>query len=335
MRASLVMSSVMLSLPASAAFSLRRPLFVGVGASAARSDFLHARDSRRFCRPRGFSMDPDADVCYKVVFLRHGESTWNAAGRYIGWTDVPLTPRGEGEARQAGQVLRSLGTKVDVVYTSYLKRAIKTAWLALEEMDQLYVPCAATWELNERMYGLAGRTEAEAVAEFGRARVDQWAASFDEAPPPVAEGGPTDPATDTRKYASLGHAPPRTESLKDTMARASGYWEGVVKPELAEVHRATGQPATAMVVSHANTIRALMAHIDGLMPESVWDFGVPRALPLAYQFDGDFRPLPSRDVAREVGMYARDALLPSAVSGRLILPEDVVEDYRARMPANS
>jgi 2,3-bisphosphoglycerate-dependent phosphoglycerate mutase len=132
------------------------------------------------------------------------------------------------------------------------RSAIKTAWLALEEMDQLYVPCAATWELNERMYGLvsrsltasyptvassppphtdphhhsppaqAGRTEAEAVAEFGRARVDQWAASFDEAPPPVAEGGPTDPATDTRKYASLGHAPPRTESLKDTMARASG-----------------------------------------------------------------------------------------------------------------
>lgn len=208
------------------------------------------------------------------------------AFRYIGWADSPLTPKGEKEALEAGQILQKLGLNDrDLVYTSYLRRAIKTAWLALQQTNQEHLACEATYLLNERMYGLCGLNYEEAVAKHGKEQVDSWGKSIDDRAPPVPKGSELDPGIKAR-YKFLGDAVPQTESLRDAMKRADEFWDSTLEPALRAGKK-------VMVVSHANLMRCLMRRIDDIPDEKVWSFEVPRAIPVSYSFDQNLKPLRS------------------------------------------
>jgi 2,3-bisphosphoglycerate-dependent phosphoglycerate mutase len=237
---------------------------------------------------------------HRIVFLRHGESAWNRENRFTGWTDVDLTAAGVEEARAAGRLLRAQGLAFDFAYTSVLKRAIRTLWLALEEMDRVWLPVENSWRLNERHYGaLQGLNKAEMAAQFGEAQVLAWRRSYDTPPPALAAGDPRDAAADPR-YAGLARAEvPLTECLKDTVARVLPYWNRVIAPAVRAGRR-------VLVAAHGNSLRALVKHLDGVSDADIVGLNIPTGVPLLYELDAQLRPLGHRylgdaeEVARRV-----------------------------------
>ncbi len=223
-----------------------------------------------------------------LVLLRHGQSQWNLENRFTGWVDVPLSESGVEEARRAGQLLREGGFRFDVAYSSLLKRAIKTLWLALEELDQMWLPVHKSWRVNERMYGaLQGLDKAEVAARHGDAQVKIWRRSYDIAPPLMPADDPGRPHVDPR-YAQLSPSElPLAESLKDTVARFLPYWESDIAPALRRGER-------VLVAAHGNSLRALVKHLDRVSDEEIIELNIPTGVPLVYQLDDELRPLGHR-----------------------------------------
>ena len=242
---------------------------------------------------------------HRIVFLRHGESAWNRENRFTGWTDVDLSATGVEEARAAGRLLRAQVLAFDIAYTSVLKRAVRTLWLALEEMDRVWLPVEKTWRLNERHYGaLQGLNKAEMAARFGEAQVLAWRRSYDIPPPALAAGDERDAAGDPR-YAGLPRADiPLTECLKDTVARVLPYWNDVIAP-------AVRAGRSVLVVAHGNSLRALVKHLDGVSDADIVGLNIPTGVPLAYELDAQLRPLGHRYLG-DAGEVARRVAAVSA-----------------------
>ena len=218
----------------------------------------------------------------KLVLLRHGESDWNRENRFTGWTDVDLSVQGVEEARSAGRLLKTGGYAFDFACTSMLKRAIRTLNLALEELDQLWVPIAKDWRLNERHYGaLQGLNKAETAARFGEAQVLAWRRSYDTPPPALA---PSDPRHEARDPRYAGVAVPSTECLKDTVARVIPFWESTIAPTVRSGRR-------LLVAAHGNSLRALIKHLDGISDADIVNLNVPTGVPLVYELDDQLRAL--------------------------------------------
>ncbi|GII57552.1 2,3-bisphosphoglycerate-dependent phosphoglycerate mutase [Planotetraspora thailandica] len=219
-----------------------------------------------------------------LVLLRHGESEWNVKGLFTGWVDVTLSPTGEDEARRGGQLLVDADIRPDVVHTSVLTRAIKTANLALESAGLLWLPVRRSWRLNERHYGaLQGKDKAQTRAEFGDEQFMLWRRSYDVPPPPIADDDEFSQAGDTR-YAQLpSELKPRTECLKDVVERMLPYWYDQIVPDLA-----AGK--TVLVVAHGNSLRALVKHLEGISDADIAQLNIPTGIPLRYELDADFRP---------------------------------------------
>ena len=219
---------------------------------------------------------------HRIVFLRHGESTWNRENRFTGWTDVDLSPAGVEEARAAGRLLAAEGYAFDIAHTSVLKRAIRTLWLVLEEMDCCWLPVHKSWRLNERHYGdLQGLNKAEMAAKFGEAQVLAWRRSYDTPPPALKAGDPRYEGRDPR-YA--GAEVPLTECLKDTVARVLPYWNGTIAPAVHAGKR-------VLVTAHGNSLRALIKHLDGVSDAEIVGLNVPTGIPLVYELDAELKPL--------------------------------------------
>ena len=223
-----------------------------------------------------------------LVLLRHGESTWNRENRFTGWTDVDLSDKGREEARDAGRLLRQDGFVFDTVFTSVLTRAIRTNFIVLDELDLLWIPVTKSWRLNERHYGaLQGLNKAETAAKHGAAQTKIWRRSYDIPPPPLALDDPRHPSRD-RRYASLTPDElPRTESLKDTVARFLPYWRGQIAPAIQSGQR-------VLVTAHGNSLRALVKHLDGISDQDIVELNIPTGIPLVYELDGNLRPLGHR-----------------------------------------
>jgi 2,3-bisphosphoglycerate-dependent phosphoglycerate mutase len=224
---------------------------------------------------------------YTLVLLRHGESQWNLDNRFTGWTDVDLTEKGREEAREAGRLLRTEGYDFDVAYTSVLKRAVRTLWIALDEMDRMWLPVIRCWRLNERHYGaLQGLNKAETAAKFGEEQVLVWRRSYATPPPALTSDDERFPGHD-RRYASLTPEElPLTESLKETVARFVPYWEGTIAPDVKAGRR-------VLIAAHGNSLRALVMHLDGLSEEAVLKLNIPTGVPLVYHLDEALKPLKS------------------------------------------
>lgn len=222
---------------------------------------------------------------HTLVLLRHGQSQWNLENRFTGWVDVPLSALGEQEARKAGQLMRDEGLVFDVAYTSLLKRAIKTLWIALEEMDRCWIPVHNSWRVNERMYGaLQGLNKSETAARFGEQQVLIWRRSYDVPPPAMSPEDPGWPARDAR-YADLAPADvPASESLKDTVARFLPYWEN----EIAKTIRSGKR---VLIAAHGNSLRALVKHLEGVSDTDIVELNIPTGVPLVYSLDENLRPL--------------------------------------------
>jgi 2,3-bisphosphoglycerate-dependent phosphoglycerate mutase len=221
----------------------------------------------------------------KLVLLRHGESVWNKENRFTGWTDVDLSDAGREEARRAGELLKAEGYTFDVAYTSVLKRAIRTLWITLDQLDAMWIPVHHSWRLNERHYGaLQGLNKAETAAKFGEAQVKIWRRSYDTPPPALEPGDPRGPKGDPR-YASLKPGElPLTECLKDTVARFVPYWDATIAPAVKSGQR-------VIVAAHGNSIRALVKHLDNVSEADIVELNIPTAIPLVYEFDDDMKPL--------------------------------------------
>jgi 2,3-bisphosphoglycerate-dependent phosphoglycerate mutase len=227
-------------------------------------------------------------VSRKLILVRHGQSIWNLENLFTGWTDVDLSAQGVEEARQAGREIARAGLVPQVVFTSVLKRAIRTEWLILEELDLLWLPALRDWRLNERHYGaLQGLNKAQTVAQYGEAQVKIWRRSFDTPPPPLTPDDPRHPRFD-RRYAEVAPAElPATESLKDTLARVLPCWEQRIAPPL----RAGRE---LLIVAHGNSLRALVMMLDGLSERAVVELNIPTGIPLLYELDEALRPRASR-----------------------------------------
>ena len=222
---------------------------------------------------------------HRLVLLRHGESEWNRENRFTGWTDVDLSARGVEEARTAGRLLKSEGMSFDLAFTSVLRRAIRTLWLVLDEMDLVWIPVEKDWRLNERHYGaLQGLNKAEMAAKFGEQQVLIWRRSYDTQPPALE---PNDERGEARDPRYVGIEVPRTECLKDTVARVIPYWEARIAPAVKAGRR-------VLVAAHGNSLRALVKHLDGLSDDAIVKENVPTGIPLVYELDDQLRPLRHR-----------------------------------------
>lgn len=220
-----------------------------------------------------------------LVLVRHGMSQWNKENRFTGWVDVPLSEEGVTEAAHAARLLREGGFAFDVAYTSVLKRAIKTLWVVLEETDQMWIPVVRSWRLNERMYGaLQGLDKAETAARHGEAQVKLWRRSYDVPPPPLDEGDPRWPGRDPRYQSLRAGEVPRSECLKDTVARFLPVWEQEIAPAVRAGSR-------VLIVAHGNSLRALVKHLDRMSDEAIVDLNIPTAIPLVYELDDDLKPI--------------------------------------------
>jgi 2,3-bisphosphoglycerate-dependent phosphoglycerate mutase len=222
---------------------------------------------------------------HKLVLLRHGESIWNRENRFTGWTDVDLSEHGCEEARRAGRLLKESGYTFDVAYTSVLRRAVKTLWLALEQMDLMWIPIHNSWRLNERHYGaLQGLNKAETAQKFGEEQVLAWRRSYDTPPPALTADDPRHPGNDPR-YASLSKAEfPLTECLKDTVARFLPYWHETIAPAVRSGKR-------VVIAAHGNSLRALVKYLDDMSDEDIVALNIPTAIPLVYELDGALKPI--------------------------------------------
>jgi 2,3-bisphosphoglycerate-dependent phosphoglycerate mutase len=221
----------------------------------------------------------------KLVLLRHGESTWNQENRFTGWTDVGLTEKGVNEAALAGRLLRQEGYDFDVAFTSVLKRAIKTLWVALEEMDRMWIPIHHSWRLNERHYGaLQGLNKAETATKFGDAQVKIWRRAYDIAPPPLEDGDPRLVMSDERYAEISSTAFPRTECLKDTVARFLPYWVASIAPVIRSGKR-------VIIAAHGNSLRALVKYLDNVSDADIVELNIPTGQPLVYELDNDLKSI--------------------------------------------
>ncbi|OUD14141.1 2,3-diphosphoglycerate-dependent phosphoglycerate mutase [Thioflexithrix psekupsensis] len=222
---------------------------------------------------------------YKIVLLRHGESVWNKENRFTGWTDVDLSEKGLAEAKAAGELLKQQGFTFDVAYTSVLKRAIRTLWLTLDEMDLMWIPVYRHWRLNERHYGaLQGLNKAETAAQHGEDQVKIWRRSYDIPPPALAADDPRHPAQDRRYHNLSTDELPLTECLKDTVARFLPYWHETIVPAIKRGER-------VLVVAHGNSLRALIKYLDDVSETEIVGLNIPTAMPLVYELDADCRPI--------------------------------------------
>ena len=225
---------------------------------------------------------------HPVVLLRHGESLWNKSNRFTGWTDVGLTEYGVEQARQAGRILLAEGYGFDTAYTSVLKRAIQTLWLALEEMDRMWIPVHRSWRLNERHYGaLQGLNKAETAAKYGESQVKIWRRSYDTSPPPLDKADERYPGNDPR-YQDLAESElPLTECLKDTVERFLPYWHETIEPEIRSGRK-------VFIVAHGNSLRALVKYLDQVSDEEIVELNIPTGVPLVYELDDDLKPIRHR-----------------------------------------
>ena len=222
---------------------------------------------------------------YKIVLLRHGESVWNQENRFTGWTDVGLTEKGLGEAKAAGRLLKREGYEFDLAYTSVLQRAIKTLWTVLEETGRMWIPIHHSWRLNERHYGaLQGLDKAETAAKFGDEQVLVWRRAYAIAPPPLPDNDPRIEAGDPR-YANLKPGEfPRTECLKDTVARFLPYWHETIAPQIKAGKR-------VVIAAHGNSLRALIKYLDNVGDDEIVNLNIPTAQPLVYELDANLKPI--------------------------------------------
>lgn len=222
---------------------------------------------------------------YKVVLLRHGESDWNRQNRFTGWTDVDLTEKGIEEAKSSGKLMKEAGFIFDIAFTSVLKRAIRTLWLALDEMDLMWIPVINSWRLNERHYGaLQGLNKAETAAKFGDEQVHIWRRSYDIQPPALAVDDERYPGNDPR-YASLSAEElPLTECLKDTVARFLPFWHNDAVPAIKSGKQ-------VLIAAHGNSIRALVKYLDNVPEDEISELNIPTGVPLVYELDKDLKPI--------------------------------------------
>ena len=225
---------------------------------------------------------------HTLVLIRHGQSIWNEENRFTGWTDVDLTPKGITEAQQGGRLLGAEGLTFDVAYTSVLKRAIRTLWIVLDELDQMWIPVIRSWRLNERHYGaLQGLNKTEMAEKFGEEQVHVWRRSYDVPPPALSADDPRRADRDPR-YASLSPDQiPATECLKDVVARFLPIWNEEIAPAIRSGQR-------VLIVAHGNSLRALVKHLDSVSDEEIVGLNIPTGVPLVYELDSDLRPLGHR-----------------------------------------
>lgn len=221
----------------------------------------------------------------KIVLLRHGESVWNEENRFTGWTDVDLAEAGVAEAHRAGRLLKEEGYKFDLAFTSVLKRAIRTLWIVLDDMDLMWIPVRRSWRLNERHYGaLQGLNKAETAKKFGEEQVHLWRRSYDVRPPALEKDDPRYPGRDP-KYRDLNPAEiPLTECLMDTVERFLPYWRGEIGPAVREGGK-------ALISAHGNSLRALVKYLDNVPDGEIVDLDIPTGVPLVYELDDDLRPV--------------------------------------------
>jgi 2,3-bisphosphoglycerate-dependent phosphoglycerate mutase len=222
---------------------------------------------------------------FRLVLLRHGESTWNKENRFTGWTDVDLSERGREEAAEAGRLLKAQGFEFDLAHTSLLKRAIRTLWLALSELDMMWIPERRSWRLNERHYGdLQGLNKAETAAIHGEAQVKIWRRSYDIPPPPLSPDDQRNPMRD-RRYGDLKpDEVPLTESLKDTVARFVPYWHSAIAPDIKAGKR-------VLIAAHGNSLRALVKFLEITSEEEIIELNIPTGIPLVYELDEELQPI--------------------------------------------
>jgi 2,3-bisphosphoglycerate-dependent phosphoglycerate mutase len=222
---------------------------------------------------------------YKIVLLRHGESVWNKENRFTGWTDVDLTQKGMDEAIKAGKILKENGFEFDIAFVSVLKRALRTLWLTLEEMDQLWIPWEKSWRLNERHYGgLQGLNKAETAAKHGEEQVLIWRRSYDIPPPPLDKTDDRYPGK-LRVYDDVDPSDlPVTESLKDTVARFLPYWHNTIAPVIKSGKR-------VIIAAHGNSLRALVKYLDNMSDDEILKLNIPTGMPLVYELDNNLKPL--------------------------------------------
>ena len=222
---------------------------------------------------------------HKLVLIRHGESTWNLENRFTGWTDVDLTPTGVEQAKQAGRLLKAEGWDFDLCYTSVLKRATRTLWHCLDEMDRTWLPVVHSWRLNERHYGaLQGLNKADMAKQYGEAQVLAWRRSYDTPPPTLAPGDPRSEVGD-RRYAKLSPGQvPLTECLKDTVERVLPFWNETMAPAIRSGQR-------VVVSAHGNSIRAMVKYLDGVSDQDIVGLNIPNGIPLVYELDAELKPL--------------------------------------------
>ena len=235
----------------------------------------------------------------KLLLLRHGQSTWNLQNLFTGWVDVDLSEQGRLEAQDAGRLLRAEGIAFDIVFCSVLKRAIRTMWIALDEMDQMWLPVERTWRLNERHYGaLQGLDKAQTVERHGADQVKIWRRSYDIPPPPLPLTDPGHPRLD-RRYASVPPADlPSSESLKDTLARVLPFWNSRIAPELKAGRN-------VLVAAHGNSLRALVKMLDEMSDAAIVELNIPTGVPLLYDLDDDLKPRSSRYLGDAEAVKAR------------------------------
>src|SRR5258708_2062885 len=222
---------------------------------------------------------------YKIVLLRHGQSTWNQENRFTGWKDVDLAEQGRAEAREAGRLMKEAGFAFDLAFTSVLKRASKTLGIALDELDQLWIPVAKHWRLNERHYGaLQGLDKAETAAKHGEAQVKIWRRSYDIPPPPLTPDDERHPERDPRYAGLSARELPLAESLKDTVERFLPYWHDTLAPAVTSGKR-------VIIAAHGNSLRALVKYLDNVSDQDIVELNIPTGIPLVYELDENLRPL--------------------------------------------
>ena len=280
-----------------------RSLLVFLAAIGSTSAFVAPLSATRPTAPTYSSSTPSSTILYshKLVLVRHGESTWNDLNIFTGWADAALNEKGLGEAKQGGELLKEAGFTFDVAYTSVLKRAIKTLWIILEELDLMYIPIINTWRLNERHYGgLQGLNKQETVDKHGKDQVLIWRRSYDIPPPECDESSEYYPGNDP-KYANVPKEDlPHTESLKLTGERFMPVWENEIGPAIKSGKK-------VIIAAHGNTLRALVKHLDGISEEEITGLNIPTGVPLVYELDDDLNVIPNKDaIAPLQGLYLGD-----------------------------